>query len=200
MQLWLPCRHQVVKYYAALSLRKPSKKQGLIRGDMAKSRWAPCTGGNRSTQVLISCPLSLLLTRNGTWKLLRSNEDPAVTKFGSLGLPGVGDTPGLRLFLMRPETGRTHQLRVAMKAVGAPILGDEAYGGEAADRAYLHATALALTLESGERVRVFDPPAAGELFVHPVTAQLLQGMFADPGSDAGLNEGLVGLLGDWRAC
>lgn len=33
--------------------------------------------------------------------------------------------PALRAFLLKPETGRTHQLRVAMKSLGAPVLGDE---------------------------------------------------------------------------
>lgn len=34
------------------------------------------------------------------------------------------------LMHLRPHTGRTHQLRVHMKAAGAPLLGDLRYGGE----------------------------------------------------------------------
>ena len=52
--------------------------------------------------------------------------------------------PGRRLFLLRPRTGKTHQLRVAMKSLGAPILGDALYGGRAAPRLMLHAQSLAL--------------------------------------------------------
>ena len=37
--------------------------------------------------------------------------------------------PALRAFLLKPETGRTHQLRVALKSLGAPVLGDEVRGG-----------------------------------------------------------------------
>ncbi|MBB5192340.1 tRNA pseudouridine32 synthase/23S rRNA pseudouridine746 synthase [Silvimonas terrae] len=100
------------KFYLALSARKPAKKQGTIAGGMQSGR-----GGN--------------------WLLTRDTANYAVTQFFSYGL---GD--GLRGFLLRPRSGRTHQLRVALKSVGAPILGDTRYGGDAADRGYLHAYAL----------------------------------------------------------
>lgn len=45
-----------------------------------------------------------------------------------------------------PTTGRTHQLRVHMAQIGHPIVGDTLYGGDAADRTYLHALSLELTL------------------------------------------------------
>jgi 23S rRNA-/tRNA-specific pseudouridylate synthase len=38
-----------------------------------------------------------------------------------------------------PVTGRTHQVRAHLAASGAAIIGDEAYGGKAAARLYLHA-------------------------------------------------------------
>ena len=50
---------------------------------------------------------------------------------------------------LTPVTGRTHQLRVHMQALGHPILGDELYGHKAAfamaDRLYLHARKLIIT-------------------------------------------------------
>ncbi|WP_278313838.1 pseudouridine synthase [Lolliginicoccus levis] len=36
---------------------------------------------------------------------------------------------GLALYRLRPETGRTHQLRVHLSTLGAPILGDDLYPG-----------------------------------------------------------------------
>lgn len=54
---------------------------------------------------------------------------------------------------LEPITGRTHQLRVHMAALGHPILGDDLYGGSAtaaAERLLLHAMDLA--------------------FIHPLTA------------------------------
>jgi RluA family pseudouridine synthase len=49
-------------------------------------------------------------------------------------------------FLVRlwPITGRTHQLRVHLAHLGAPILGDRLYGGGKAHRLMLHAVRLVL--------------------------------------------------------
>ncbi|QEL54326.1 TIGR01621 family pseudouridine synthase [Chromobacterium paludis] len=127
---------EVEKYYLALSDRKPAKKQGRISGDMAKGR-------------------------GGAWRLAPSQGNPAVTQFFSF-----STQPGERLFLLRPRTGKTHQLRVAMKSLGAPILGDELYGGTAADRGYLHAYALRFALD-GEGFAFIQPPCFGERFEHP---------------------------------
>ena len=46
--------------------------------------------------------------------------------------------------VLRPETGRTHQLRVHLAALDAPILGDTLYAGATADRLHLHAEELSL--------------------------------------------------------
>lgn len=54
---------------------------------------------------------------------------------------------------LKPLTGRTHQLRVHMAHVGTPIHGDRVYG-TAADRLYLHAAALEITIPEGQR-RIF---------------------------------------------
>lgn len=123
----------VGKFYVALSDRAPVRKQGLVRGDMVRSR-------------------------NGSWRLTRTLQRPAVTQFFSYGVE-----PGLRLFVLRPATGRTHQLRVAMKSLGAPIIGDDRYGGSAADRGYLHAAALQFDWQ-GERQLLAAMPSGGELF------------------------------------
>lgn len=52
---------------------------------------------------------------------------------------------------LRPTSGRTHQLRVHMKYLEHPILGDPIYGVEKADRLYLHAGSLEITLPGGVR-------------------------------------------------
>lgn len=113
---------EVQKCYLAISDRRPKKKQGVVVGDMAKSR-------------------------RGSWKLLRSKENPARTRFISMAL-----SEGLRLFILKPLTGKTHQLRVALKSVGAPALGDPLYHpeeykkGQLPDRGYLHAYYLSFKL------------------------------------------------------
>jgi 23S rRNA pseudouridine1911/1915/1917 synthase len=43
---------------------------------------------------------------------------------------------------LSPHTGRMHQLRVHLRAIGHPIVGDRAYGGKAADRLMLHASVI----------------------------------------------------------
>jgi len=56
------------------------------------------------------------------------------------------------LLELKPITGRTHQLRVHMKYLGHPIVGDVVYGEhDDADRLYLHAGELEITLPCGER-------------------------------------------------
>ena len=52
---------------------------------------------------------------------------------------------------LKPTSGRTHQLRVHMKYLEHPIVGDPIYGTEKADRLYLHAGALEITLPGGKR-------------------------------------------------
>ncbi|HJP65902.1 MAG TPA: RluA family pseudouridine synthase [Actinomycetota bacterium] len=65
----------------------------------------------------------------------------------------------------RPRTGRTHQIRVHLSAVGHPIIGDRAYGGggdEAKrlglDRPFLHSWQVAFDHPvTGERIEAVDP-------------------------------------------
>ena len=49
------------------------------------------------------------------------------------------------LIRLIPHTGRTHQLRVHLAALGSPILGDMRYGGNAHPRLMLHAEKLSVT-------------------------------------------------------
>lgn len=144
-----------------------------------KSRDSPSPASSSPTALLLIPRLNRPCSRRGAWKLLHTKADPAVTRFWSAGLPDV--RPGVRLHILRPETGRTHQLRVALKALGAPILGDALYG-DAADagieqRTYLHACALRINLSglspAEPPLQVVCPPADGELFLHPAFRQKL---------------------------
>lgn len=56
---------------------------------------------------------------------------------------------------LKPTTGRTHQLRVHLAHLNAPILSDRAYGKSSDCRMMLHAQKLEITLPSGER-KVFE--------------------------------------------
>lgn len=69
---------------------------------------------------------------------------PSLTRFRVIARDPAARTTRVEL---APVTGRSHQLRVHMMALGHPILGDDLYGGEAtcrAGRLLLHATDLGL--------------------------------------------------------
>lgn len=129
---------KVEKYYLALSLRKPKKKQGWVKGDMTKSR-------------------------RGSYKLLATMENPSVTQFLSVSL-----RPHERFFLVKPHTGKTHQIRVALKSLGSPIAGDMRYASveeaKMEDRGYLHAYAVRFVLNE-ELFSFVLRPVKGERFL-----------------------------------
>ncbi len=59
---------------------------------------------------------------------------------------------------VRIHTGRTHQIRVHLSSVGHPVAGDRMYGGQAAERVFLHAWRIVFTSPAtGERVTVEAP-------------------------------------------
>ena len=70
-------------------------------------------------------------------------------------LDPLSPTPNGSLLRILLETGRTHQIRVHLSAIGHPLLGDWLYGDRnSAERPMLHAAVLEMT--------------------HPVTRQPLQ--------------------------
>jgi 23S rRNA pseudouridine1911/1915/1917 synthase len=66
------------------------------------------------------------------------------------------------LLELKPETGRTHQLRVHLAHFHHPIVGDTLYGGEPAERLYLHAESLEITILKNHERKVFTVPAPPE--------------------------------------
>jgi len=137
--------HKIEKYYLAVSDKKPTKKQGLIKGDMAKSR-------------------------RGMFKLMRTIDNPAITQFFSY---SIGNKQ--RLYLLKPHSGKTHQLRVALSSIGAPIIGDPLYysnlnagsgnhSDTSTDRGYLHAYALRFKFLDQQYEFVL-PPSEGAFYL-----------------------------------
>ncbi|MBM3209942.1 RluA family pseudouridine synthase [Candidatus Saccharibacteria bacterium] len=60
------------------------------------------------------------------------------------------------LVTLQPKTGRTHQLRVHLKHIGTPIVGDRVYGTPD-ERLYLHAHMLTITHPNGETMTFTSP-------------------------------------------
>ena len=90
----------------------------------------------------------------------RQNGRPSRTRFEVLARDAPSNTTRLRLL---PHTGRTHQLRVHLAAIGHPILGDALYAGELADarplRLMLHASELSFAHPvDGEPLSFTRPP------------------------------------------
>ncbi|MBP9852364.1 MAG: Pseudouridine synthase [Patescibacteria group bacterium] len=100
----------------------------------------------------------------------RNPKAPATFRVGNQGKPAKttykieaadGDYSLLKL---TPETGRTHQLRVHLLQLGHPIVGDTMYGGEPADRLFLHAAELEVTIPKGSERKVFSAEVPKEFW------------------------------------
>ncbi|MFC1920943.1 RluA family pseudouridine synthase [Chloroflexota bacterium] len=64
------------------------------------------------------------------------------------------------LLEVRPETGRTHQIRVHLDAIGYPVAGDKVYGGKSPhiSRQFVHASRLGFKLPStGDYIEFSSP-------------------------------------------
>ncbi|MCL4862696.1 MAG: RluA family pseudouridine synthase [Caldilineaceae bacterium] len=75
---------------------------------------------------------------------------------------------GRQLVRLWPKTGRTHQLRVHLAHLGAPILGDRLYGPQPATgaRLMLHAYRITLPAMTGEDERTFVAPLPANFWPH----------------------------------
>ena len=124
------------KTYLALTARPPEPAEGVITLALGKDP-----------------------TRPGLRRVDPAG-DPAVTRYRTL---RAG--PGAALVEARPGTGRTHQIRVHLAALGAPLLGDARYGGPrrvgevAVPRVMLHAARLALHHPASGEELVLEAPA-----------------------------------------
>jgi 23S rRNA pseudouridine1911/1915/1917 synthase len=75
--------------------------------------------------------------------------------------------PQHTLLEVHPLTGRTHQIRLHLKMIGCPIVGDRVYGRRIPtlplDHQFLHAARLTITLPRAETPRTFVAPLPPDL-------------------------------------
>jgi 23S rRNA pseudouridine1911/1915/1917 synthase len=128
----------VEKTYLALVEGTPKPPEGVIDAPIARDprnrqRMAVIEGGRES--VTAYTVVERLLFRGGS------------------GAPAEGCS----LVEARPKTGRTHQIRVHLAAIGHPIVGDRVYGkpSKLVMRQFLHAARIAFTHpRTGERMEL----------------------------------------------
>lgn len=116
------------KTYLALARGSlPDREAGVV--DQAMKRVRSDRGGR---EVMTVSDAESAQSARTAWRIVARSEDTA-------------------LFELRPETGRTHQIRVHLAHLGCPILGDAIYGAGAlsAPRLMLHAARLALPHPDG---------------------------------------------------
>jgi 23S rRNA pseudouridine1911/1915/1917 synthase len=72
---------------------------------------------------------------------------------------------GYTFLEIRPKTGRTHQIRVHLAAIGFPIMGDAVYGikSDYLSRQFLHASGLRFKLPSTGEFREFQSELPDDL-------------------------------------
>jgi tRNA pseudouridine32 synthase/23S rRNA pseudouridine746 synthase len=103
----------------------------------------------------IELALSKISSAEKGWRMIPARKGkPAVSHWRVLAEHG-----GRALVEFRPETGRTHQLRVhAASGLGVPILGDPVYGtGDGAPRTMLHAADLEVPREGKSAILAKAP-------------------------------------------
>jgi len=124
---------EIRREYLALVVGRPSARSGTIDAPLGRDR-------RRRTTVSVDSDLAR----------------PAVTRFSV-----EEELPGSTLLRVALETGRTHQIRAHLQAIGHPVAGDPDYGAPGAfglRRQFLHATRLAFAHpRTGRQVDVRSP-------------------------------------------
>ena len=120
-----------------------------------KTYIAVVKGAPKQTEAVIDMPIE------------RNPKKPQTFRTGPNGKAAVTAYKILRsnnkysLLELKPTTGRTHQLRVHLRQLGHPIVGDTLYDGPKANRLFLHAVSLEITLPNKIR-KTFDAPLPPE--------------------------------------
>ena len=116
----------------------------------AKKTYVAITDGKpKLNAAKIDLPIGRNPSAPSTFRI-DPNGKPAQTTYHVL-----AENDAQSLVELKPATGRTHQLRVHLAHLNAPILGDRVYGKSSDCRMMLHAQKLEITLPSGER-KVFE--------------------------------------------
>ena len=142
------------------ALRKLHKL--FFEGRVDKTYWAICRGIPEKLSGTIDAPLKKGIERAGWRMAVAAPGDKgamhAVTTYRTL-----NTKDGVSFIEAKPKTGRTHQIRVHLASIGAPIIGDPLYGDQSAeDRAkpiMLHARRVIIPISKNKPpITVEAPP------------------------------------------
>lgn len=137
------------RFSAAFEARQVGKIYlGIVAGDVE---------GEAGT---IELSLSKISSAEKGWRMIPAKKGkPAVTHWKVMTRLATPEGQPLTLVEFRPETGRTHQIRIhALAGLGKALLGDPIYGdGKGAARTMLHASALTIAREGKEPIEAFSP-------------------------------------------
>ncbi|MFN2099076.1 RluA family pseudouridine synthase [Altererythrobacter sp. MF3-039] len=103
----------------------------------------------------IELSLSKISSAEKGWRMIPARKGkPSVTHWSKLAERG-----GVTLVEFKPETGRTHQIRIhALAGLGHALLGDPVYGiGKGAPRTMLHASALTMQRAGKSPIEAVSP-------------------------------------------
>ncbi|MBV1708188.1 MAG: RNA pseudouridine synthase [Hyphomicrobiales bacterium] len=146
--------------------RKALAKLGLLfkQGKVSKTYLAVVEGAPQEASGSIDLALGRLDASRGWWMQVDPSGLPALTHWRVL-----GRSDGLALLELKPETGRTHQLRVHCAAMGWPILGDNVYGtgrNPGAPPMHLHAREVSIPLSANKPVITVTAPLPPHMQAH----------------------------------
>lgn len=110
-----------------------------------KQYMAVVTGHPKQNEAIIDLPIGRNPTAPSTFRVDAGGKSAQTT------YKVIASNDAYSLVQLQPRTGRTHQLRVHLQYLGTPIVGDRVYGGAPADRLYLHARSLEVTIPNGDR-------------------------------------------------
>jgi 23S rRNA pseudouridine1911/1915/1917 synthase len=142
--------------------KTPAAREGLVallsRRAVQREYWALVDGVPEPGRATIDAPITRSATRR-TRFVVEAGGRPAITHYDVVADHGRAAELAVQL-----ETGRTHQVRVHLAAIGHPVTGDRLYGASplgtelGLDRPALHARRLAFDHPvTGTRVEVDEP-------------------------------------------